>query len=149
MALTMPPRVQRPRRRVHAFPYPSDDDRWRVASYVVVALVLVALTGVTLMVFLGRTTQPDRYEATLLDVTPLDPNTVRVAIRVLNQGPTTAMPTCTVELSSWAGAYTGTASTRPSAAIAPGTWAIYYSDVPVTTNGAIRVGLAKSTASCH
>jgi hypothetical protein len=147
MALTMPPPTHGHLEGVKG-PRPSPaDERWRVAGHVLLALGLVTLALVIVFVVLAGNSAA--YQAMVTNITPVDQSTVMVTIQVVNLRSTAAVPACDIALSSSAQAYTGTASIRSPTPIAAGFAATYHVEVPVTADGATRVNLVSSMATCH
>jgi hypothetical protein len=79
---------------------------------------------------------------------PSDPAEATVVIRVPNHGNQSVTPTCTIELSSPGGAYTGFDSINATNPIAPGGTATYSVSITVTNQGAAFVDPRSSSVSC-
>jgi len=149
MAVTTPPRVHRPIPRTPVLWRPRAEERWRPrGGYLLIAVALVGLV-VSIAVVVVLQGSGVRYQADLTSITPLDPSTVMVTMQVENLGSKAATPTCDIEVNSSAYAYTGTASIEPNHPLAAGSWATYYVEVPVTTDGATSVNLSSSSAMCR
>ena len=147
MTLTMPPQSHRPDAHTQLSRYVPSDERRRVAGHLLLALILVVLAlTIGFVVLAGASVT---FQSTLTSITPVDESTVTVTVQVENLGGTAAAPTCVIDLSSSAQAYTGTATIQPSAPIAAGQVANYYVQVPLTTDGSTHVNLASSMVTCH
>jgi len=114
----------------------------------VLMVVVVVMAALAAFVFVGSIGGPG-YQATIQDVTPSNSSEVIVDIQVRNLASAPATPTCVVDMSSPASAYTGEGTMTALQSIPARAWATYHISVPVTAGGATSVGIAWSSVSCH
>jgi hypothetical protein len=114
-------------------------------TIVVVAMVVIIATAA--FVAIGRIGGPT-YQATIENLTPYGASQVFAEVRVTNLTRTPAIPTCEVDLSSSAAAFTGTGTfklDRPVSGLSSVNYSILIS---LTTHGAAHVNINSSSVGC-
>ena len=81
-------------------------------------------------------------------ITAVNPAEAKVYITVVNTGKNSGTPTCTINLSSPGGAYTGFDGLTPVEAIPAGKQESYTDTITVTNQGAKYVTVGASTVTC-
>jgi len=89
------------------------------------------------------------YQATIEGIMPSGSSQVIVNVQVQNLGSSPATPTCDVEVSSSAAAFTGAGTFTVDRPIPAGLSVQYDLLVQVTSDGATNVNASSSSASCH
>lgn len=86
------------------------------------------------------------YVATVESVTPVNPGSVMVAVKVANISGVAGIPNCVVNVSDPSGAYTGVEGFSLTGPLEPSTNELSVVDVVVTNDGAVYA--TQATASC-
>ena len=151
MAISTPPRTRPPLPRFEP-PLPKSPTVLRAESslfeWTVLMVVVVVIAAIAAFVVVGTVGGPG-YQATIQDVTPSGSSQVIVEVQVRNLASAPATPTCVVDMSSPASAYTGEGTMTVLQPIPARAWATYSVSVPVTAGGATSVGIVWSSVSCH
>jgi hypothetical protein len=148
MALTTLPREEQ-RTPQSRLPWPRPEVPWvPERRHVLWGLVLVAAI-IAASVFVLQSAGRTSYQATIEDVLPYGSSQVIVSIQVKNLGGSPATPTCTVNMTSPAGAFSGEGTLKATQPIPGGSWATYSVIIPVTSNGATHVDSDSSSVGCH
>ena len=114
--------------------------------FVVIAVVLgIAVAAFVVIASIGG---PD-YQATIQNITPDGASEVIVDVQVTNLGGAASTPTCEVDVSSSAGAFTGTGTFQLNRPLSKSSSATQSTLIHVTTDGATRVNVNSSSATCR
>ncbi len=113
----------------------------------VLAVAAVVVAGVVAFVVIGNI--GPNFQGTIERITPIGSSQVVVELQVANLGGSRATPTCQIDMSSSASAFTGATSFRPQHPIPGRSAAVYSILIPVTTDGATRVNSDASNVGCR
>lgn len=149
MAISAPPRQRRrPWSRSEPRPHPTVLMAETSLLLTVLVIVVVVIFAVVAFVAIRGVGRPG-YQATIEDITPYGSSQVAVDFQVSNLGATPGTPTCQIDMSSSASAFTGSGSFTPSRPIPGSSSAEYWVMIPVTTGGATHVNDNSSSVGCH
>ena len=109
----------------------------------VLVVVMVLIAAVVVIGNIGP-----NYQATIEEITPSGSSQVIVEFQVVNVGGSPATPTCEIDMSSSASAFTGQGTFKPNHSIPGRSSAEYSVLIPVTTDGATRVNFNSSSVGC-
>jgi hypothetical protein len=111
--------------------------------------VLLTVITAAAVVFIVVWNIGPSYQATIEQITPTGSSRVIVEFQVKNLGGSPATPTCQIDMSSSAAAFTGTRTFTANRPIPGSSVASYSVLIPVTTDGAARVNFKSSNVSCQ
>jgi hypothetical protein len=113
-------------------------------------LVLLAALVIVIAVIVASGSSGASYSASFQSggLSVQNPAEVEVYITVKNTGKNSGTPTCTINLSSPGGAYTGFDGLTPENPIPAGGQESYTDTITVTNQGANYVTIAASSVSC-
>jgi len=115
-----------------------------LTSFVIAMVVIIAIAA---FVAIGRIGGPT-YQATIETLAPQGASQVIADVQVTNLTGTPATPTCEVDLSSSAAAFSGTGTFTLNRPV-PGMSSVTYSIlIPLTTDGASHVNINSSSVGC-
>ncbi len=115
-----------------------------LTSFVIAMVVIIAIAA---FVAIGRIGGPT-YQATIETLAPQGASQVIADVQVTNLTGTPATPTCEVDLSSSAAAFSGTGTFTLNRPV-PGMSSVRYSIlIPLTTDGASHVNINSSSVGC-
>ena len=115
-------------------------------TFVAIAVVLgIAVAAFVAIASIGGPS----YQATIRSITPDGASQVIVDVQVTNLGATASTPTCQVDVSSSAGAFTGTGTFKLNRPLSKSSSATQSTLIHVTTDGATRVNIVSSSAVCN
>ncbi len=148
MAISTPPRQ---RRRPWSRPEPPHptvmiaETSLLLSVIVIVMVVIFAIVAFVAIQGIGRR----GYQATIENITPYGSSQVAVDFQVSNLGASPARPTCEIDVSSSASAFTGSASFTPSRPIPGSSSTEYWVMIRVTPDGATHVNGNSSSVGCQ